>query len=85
MPLLDREVVVRPEDVGRHHRGPLAAVLLRVASVLHVDHPLRVGVALVGLVRRSVVDHRLVDRIPERWDTGRLGGGREAWRRPSRP
>jgi hypothetical protein len=64
VPVVDGEVIVRPKDVGRHHRGPFAAVLVGVTSVLHVDHPLGVGVARVGRVRRSVVDHGLVDGIP---------------------
>ena len=40
--VLDVEVVVRAEDVGRHDRGELAAVLRVVRAVDHVDHPLGV-------------------------------------------
>jgi hypothetical protein len=57
------EVVVWPEDVRRHYRGEVAPVLLLVAAVDDVDHPLRVRITLVGGMWRTVVDHGLVDRV----------------------
>ena len=68
MALLDVEVVVRPEHVTGDDGGEHAAVLLVVGLVLDVDHPLGVGVAEVGGVRRTVVDHGLV------YGVGRLVG-----------
>lgn len=46
--LFEVEVVVRTEDVGGDDRGELAAVLLVVTLVHHVDHTLGVGVTVVG-------------------------------------
>lgn len=50
------EVVVRAVDVGGDDRGVVAAVLLLVAAVHHVDHAFGIGVSFVGSVRRAVVD-----------------------------
>ena len=61
--VLDREVVMRAEDVRRHDGREVAAVLLVVAPAEHVDHPLGVRIPFVGGVRRAVVDHALVDRV----------------------
>ena len=60
--VLQVEVVVLAEDVGGDDGGVVAPVLGLVHAVLDVDHALGVGVALVGEVRGTVVDHGLVDR-----------------------
>eukprot|EP00636_Phaeomonas_parva_P015482 CAMPEP_0118859466 /NCGR_PEP_ID=MMETSP1163-20130328/5700_1 /TAXON_ID=124430 /ORGANISM="Phaeomonas parva, Strain CCMP2877" /LENGTH=351 /DNA_ID=CAMNT_0006793057 /DNA_START=339 /DNA_END=1393 /DNA_ORIENTATION=+ len=61
--LLDAEVVIGPVDVRGHDARELAAVLVLVAAVHDVDEALGVGVALVALVRRAVVDHGLIDGV----------------------
>lgn len=63
MRVLEVVVVVRTEDVGRHDRGEVAAVLFVVGTVGNVDHTLSVGVPKVGVVRGTVVDHGFVDGI----------------------
>lgn len=50
------EVVVGSEDVAGHDGSKGARVLLMVRSVQHVDHPLRVAVAEIAVVRRAVVN-----------------------------
>lgn len=66
--VLDGEVVVGTVNVGRDDGGEVAPVLLGVGAVHGVDEALGKGVALVGRVRGSVVEHRLVDGV------GRLVG-----------
>ena len=61
--ILKVEVVMRSVNVTRYHRGELASVLLRVTPIHHVDHSLGVAVPKVGVVRRAVVYHGLIDRI----------------------
>ena len=56
MAILQIEVVILPEDVAGHDRGVGDPVLLVVAPVHHVHHPLGEAVAVVGVVRRAVVD-----------------------------
>ena len=56
MSVLKVELVVGSEHVAGNHRGEDPAVLLAVAAVHHVQHPLGVGVAKVGRVRGSVVN-----------------------------
>ena len=60
---LEVVVVVGAEDVCGDEAGEVAAVLLVVATVEDVDHALGVGVALVAVVGRPVVDHGLVDGV----------------------
>jgi len=61
--VLEIIVVVGTKDVGGNDRGEVAAILLVVCLVLDIDHTLSVGIAKVGLVRRTVVDHGLIDRV----------------------
>jgi hypothetical protein len=61
--VLEVIVVVGTKDVGGNDRGEVAAILLVVCLVLDIDHTLSVGIAKVGLVRRTVVDHGLIDRV----------------------
>ena len=68
VPVFDAKVVMWAKDVGRHDRGEHAAVLQVIAAVDDVDHPLRIRIALIRVVRWPIVDHRLVDRV------GRLVG-----------
>ena len=63
MAVLEVIVVVRPVDVCGDDAGKHAAVLLVVGMVRNVNHALGVGVAKVGVVRRAVVNHRLVDGV----------------------
>ena len=60
--VLKVEVVVLSEDVCGDDSGEVAPVLGLVHAVLDVNHTLGVGVALVGEVRGTVVNHGLVDR-----------------------
>ena len=60
--VLKVEVVVLSEDVRWDDSGEVAPVLGLVHAVLDINHTLGVGVALVGEVRGTVVNHRLVDR-----------------------
>lgn len=61
--VLEVVVVVRTEDVGRDGRGEVAAELLVVSVVVDVYETLAVSVTEVGLVRRALVDVRLVDGV----------------------
>mmetsp|Transcript_12391 Transcript_12391/g.26985 ORF Transcript_12391/g.26985 Transcript_12391/m.26985 type:complete len:677 (+) Transcript_12391:166-2196(+) len=63
MAIADGEVVVGAVDVRGDDRGVLQAILVLVAVVEHVDHPLRVRVARVRVVGRAVVHHRLIDGV----------------------
>ena len=56
MPVLKVELVVGSEHVAGDHRGEEPSVLLAVAAVHHVQHPLGIGVAKVGRVRGAVVN-----------------------------
>jgi len=56
-------VVMGTKDVGRNDRGEVAAILLVVSLVLNINHTLGVSVAKVGLVRRTIVNHGLVDGV----------------------
>lgn len=56
-------VVVRAENVSGDKAGEVAAVLLVVAPVENVDHTLGIGVTLVAVVGRAVVNHGLIDGI----------------------
>lgn len=60
---LDLEVVVRSVDVRGHDGGEVAAVLLGVQTIEHLDHTLRVRISLVRKMGRTVVHHGLVDGI----------------------
>lgn len=63
MRVLQMEVVIRPIHVGGDHRGELAAVLRVVGLVGGVDQTLRIRVSEVGVVGRSVMNHRLVNWV----------------------
>mmetsp|Transcript_39273 Transcript_39273/g.97260 ORF Transcript_39273/g.97260 Transcript_39273/m.97260 type:complete len:202 (-) Transcript_39273:53-658(-) len=56
------EVVVLAEDVSRDDSSEVHPVLRLVHTVLHIHHTLSISVALVGGVRRAVVNHLLVNR-----------------------
>ena len=57
------EVVMRSVDVGGDDGGEVAAVLLVVALVHHVDHALGVGIPSVTGVRGTIMHHSLINRI----------------------
>jgi hypothetical protein len=56
-------VIMGAEDVGGDDRGEVASVLLVVSLVLNIDHTLSVSITKVGFVRRTVVDHGLINGI----------------------
>lgn len=73
--VLDGKVVMRAVDVGGDDGGEIAPVLLGVGAVHGVDEALGVGISLVGGVRRSVVQHGLVDGVSRL--VGEDAGGEE--------
>lgn len=62
MAIIEVEVVIFAENVRRNDGGEVATVLSLVHTVLQVHHALSVGVAFIGEVRRSVVNHGFVYR-----------------------
>jgi hypothetical protein len=57
------EVVVGTVDVRWDDRRVVAAVLLVVADIHHVDHALCVGIASIGTVRWPIVHHCLINGV----------------------
>lgn len=58
VPVLNIVVVVGAVNVGGDNRGELASILLMVHPIHNVNHPLGHAVAIVGGMRRPVVDLR---------------------------
>ena len=57
------KVVMRSVDVSGDDGGEVAAVLLIVALVHHIDHALSVGIPSVTGVRGTIVYHSLINWI----------------------
>lgn len=80
MAAFEVEIVVRTENVARHHRGELTAMLFVVRFVHHVNQAFGVAVAEVGRMRWTIVDLKLNHQcgklrqidVPwsHQWDTG---------------
>jgi hypothetical protein len=65
-------VVIRgTEDVCWDDGGEVAVVFVSVASVHHIDHSLRISIAFIGSMRRTIVNLRQAQR-KERWAWLRL-------------
>ena len=74
MAVLNAEVVIRPIDVRRDNGSEIAAVLVLVAAVHHVDHALRVRVAFIGMVWRAQMHHGFINWV--RGSIGEYTGGK---------
>ena len=59
----DLEIVERPVDVGGNDGCEVASILLRIKTIHHLNHALGIRVALIRIVWRTIMDHRLIDRI----------------------
>jgi len=57
------EVIVGSKDIGGDDRGEVASVLLVVSAVHDIDHALGVRVTVVGVVRRTLMNHGLVNGV----------------------
>ena len=56
MAIFKVKVVVLSKDIARHHRSVSHTMLLEVAAIHNVHHPLGKAVAIVGVMRRPFVD-----------------------------
>ena len=63
MSLLNAEVVIRTKYIGRNNRRKQTTMLLIVSMVQDVNHSLGIGVAQMGGVGRSIVNHGLINGI----------------------
>ena len=63
MSILNVEVIVRSENIGGNDRRVLEAMLTGIAPIEDVDHALGIRIAKVGVMRRPIVDHCLVDWV----------------------
>ena len=55
MSILQGELVMWTEDITGYNRREPTAVLYVVRPVHHVNHPLGVGIAKVGIMGRTIV------------------------------
>ena len=60
---LNLVVIVGTVDVGGHDCGEVASVLLGIQTIHHLDHSLGVGVAFVGIVWRTQMNHGFIDGV----------------------
>ena len=63
MAILKVKVIMRAKHIAGHNRGEFATMLLSIAAIHHINHPLGIAVAEIAVVRRTIMHHGLINRV----------------------
>jgi hypothetical protein len=57
------KIIIGAVNVGGDDGGEIAAVLFTIGTTRHIQHALRVGISLIGMMRCTQVKHSFINRV----------------------